>query len=189
MQADTYTIVQQIELEMQARATATGIAYQNLRQNIIAITIAAVGAAVLLGFSISSSLLWPIGRIRSALNQLAGGKFDVRIDVPNRDELGVLAGHVNETSQCLGALYDEVAAQKEELAEWNNVLQVKVDEQLGEIERTNRLRRFLPAQLADLIVDTENETEVLRTRRGEVTVLFADLRGFTKFANAAAPGT
>ena len=88
-------------------------------------------------------------------------------------------------SRQLGTLYDEVEAQKTQLEGWNVELEDKVAAQVTEIERTNRLRRFLPGQVAELI--TGSETEALATRRGEVTVLFADLRGFTGFANQAPP--
>jgi class 3 adenylate cyclase/HAMP domain-containing protein len=142
---------------------------------------------LLLGYALSSSLLWPIGRIDNALNRMASGSFDARIAVPNRDELGKLAGHVNETSGKLGELYNKVEAQKAVLADWNIALEAKVAEQVVEIERTNRLRRFLPAQVADLITSADRESDALATRRSEVTVLFADLRGFTTFANTSAP--
>lgn len=187
MQRETYNVVRRIELEMQNRARTTAQAYLTSRQNIVATALIAVGTALLLGYSISSSLLWPIERIRHALNRLSGGGFETRIAVPNRDELGELAGHVNRTSSKLGALYDEVEAQKQQLAEWNNALETRVANQVDEIERTNRLKRYLPAQVATMIVDATDEADILRTQRAEITVLFADLRGFSAFATAATP--
>lgn len=187
LQRELFTRKQEIEKELAARAEITARAYLTSRDNILAVSIAAVGVALLLGYSLSSALLWPIERIRQALGRISGGGFDTRVSVPNRDELGELAVHVNETSEKLGALYDEVEEQKATLAEWNTALESKVANQVVEIERTNRLRRFLPAQVAELITGAENETDALATRRGEITVLFADLRGFTTFANASAP--
>ena len=122
-----------------------------------------------------------------ALGKLSKGGFDERISVPNRDELGELAHHVNQTSEKLGNLYEQVESQKSQLSEWNAALEMRVAEQVEEIERTNRLKRFLPAQVATMIVGASDEEDVLRTRRAEITVLFADLRGFTAFATAATP--
>ncbi len=187
MQRDVYTAAQRIENEMRNRARTTAQAYLTSRQNIVAAALIAVGIALLLGYSISSSLLWPIQRIRVALGKLSKGGFDERVSVPNRDELGELAHHVNQTSEKLGNLYEQVEAQKSQLAEWNAALETRVAEQVEEIERTKRLRRFLPAQVATMIVGASDEEDVLRTRRAEITVLFADLRGFTAFATAATP--
>ena len=79
-----------------------------------------------------------------------------------------------------------IKAQAEELAAWNRMLEQRVAEQVAEIERVGRLRRFLPPQVADLILAAGGE-RLLESRRGEVTVVFCDLRGFTAFAEAAAP--
>lgn len=187
LQRELYTRMKEIEGELADRAEKTAHAYLTSRRNILAAGIAAIGVALLLGYSLSSALLWPIGRIRQALGRIAGGGFDTHVSVPNRDELGELAVHVNETSEKLGTLYAEVEEQKAMLAEWNMALESKVADQVVEIERTNRLRRFLPAQVAELITAADSETDALATRRGEITVLFADLRGFTTFANASAP--
>jgi adenylate cyclase len=54
------------------------------------------------------------------------------------------------------------------------------------IERTSRLKRFLPGQLAEMIVSSGCES-ILASHRAEITVLFCDLRGFTAFAEAATP--
>jgi adenylate cyclase len=54
----------------------------------------------------------------------------------------------------------------------------------GEIERMGRLRRFLPPQVADLIVASGTEKH-LESHRREITALFCDLRGFTGFTESA----
>ncbi len=86
----------------------------------------------------------------------------------------------------LKALHDRVQAQADDLAKWNRTLEQRVTEQVDEIERVGRLKRFLPPQLAQLIVTSGNES-VLESHRREVTVLFCDLRGFTAFAEVAEP--
>jgi class 3 adenylate cyclase len=77
-------------------------------------------------------------------------------------------------------------AQAAELAEFTRTLERRVAEQVGELERVGRLKRFFSPQLAQLIVagDADNP---LKPHRREVTVVFADLRGFTAFAETAEP--
>jgi class 3 adenylate cyclase len=49
-----------------------------------------------------------------------------------------------------------------------------------------RLRRFLPPQVADVIVASGTEKQ-LESHRREITALFCDLRGFTGFSESADP--
>ncbi len=77
-------------------------------------------------------------------------------------------------------------AQTKQLAEWNRTLELRVAEQVAELQRVSRLKRFLAPQLAELIVSSGNE-EVLESHRRELTVVFCDLRGFTAFAETAEP--
>jgi adenylate cyclase len=62
----------------------------------------------------------------------------------------------------------------------------RVDQQLDQINRMGRLKRFLPAQLADSILRSD-ERELLKYHRREITAIFLDLRGFTAFSNRAEP--
>src|SRR3546814_5509408 len=48
-------------------------------------------------------------------------------------------------------------AQAAQLAQWNRTLEQRVAEQITELERANRLKRFLSPQLAELIVSSGNE--------------------------------
>ncbi len=86
------------------------------------------------------------------------------------------------------ALQDEVESNRAELAGWNKTLQQRVADQVAEIERIGRLRRFLAPQIADLVV-AQGDEDQLESHRAEVTVLFADLRGFTSFSERSDPST
>ena len=84
------------------------------------------------------------------------------------------------------ALHDTVEAQRAELKTLNANLENRVAEQVSEIERVNRLRRFLAPQLVEMIVTSGGE-HVFQSHRREIVVLFCDLRGFTAFAETAEP--
>src|SRR3954451_20329848 len=77
-------------------------------------------------------------------------------------------------------------AQSAELASWNRELETRVQAQLGEIERMQSLKRFLPPQLAELIV-ARGDSGILETHRRDIVVVFCDLRWFTAFAETAEP--
>jgi class 3 adenylate cyclase/putative methionine-R-sulfoxide reductase with GAF domain len=83
-------------------------------------------------------------------------------------------------------LLSELRTRTEELRQLNDQLEKRVAEQVGEIERMGRLRRFLPPQVADLIVSSGGEKQ-LESHRREITALFCDLRGFTAFAESTDP--
>jgi len=85
------------------------------------------------------------------------------------------------------SLYDTVQAQAAELAQLNRDLEERVQRQVGELERLRDLRRFLAPQIADLIASKGVQAEILQHHRREIVVLFCDLRGFTSFAEIAAP--
>jgi PAS domain S-box-containing protein len=79
-----------------------------------------------------------------------------------------------------------IRAQADELTEWNRTLNARVDEQVEEIERMSRLRRFLTPQVADAILAAGADS-ILESHRSEITAVFCDLRGFTHFAEVNEP--
>lgn len=83
-------------------------------------------------------------------------------------------------------LHDTVRSQAAQLSEWNKTLEQRVQEQVSQLDRLGRLKRFFSPQIADLIV-ASSTGDPLRTHRREVTVVFVDLRGFTSFAETAEP--
>ncbi|MGZ5418303.1 MAG: response regulator [Nocardioides sp.] len=81
---------------------------------------------------------------------------------------------------------DTIKRQAGELAAWNQELETRVETQVAQLERMSRLRRFLSPQLAELIVDSGDDS-FLESHRREIVVVFCDLRGFTTFAEASEP--
>ena len=81
-------------------------------------------------------------------------------------------------------LLRELRERTEEVVKLNQQLEQRVSDQVGEIERMGRLRRFLPPQVADLIIASGSEKQ-LESHRREITALFCDLRGFTGFTESA----
>jgi adenylate cyclase len=82
--------------------------------------------------------------------------------------------------------HDTIERQAAELAGWNRELEQRVQSQVDQLERVGRLRRFLSPQLADLVVNSGDES-FLDSHRREIVVVFCDLCGFTTFAETSEP--
>jgi GAF domain-containing protein len=83
-------------------------------------------------------------------------------------------------------LLGELRQRTEEVAELNRGLEARVAEQVDELGRVGRLKRFLAPQLAELIVSHGDE-KILESHRREIVVVFCDLRGYTAFTETAEP--
>jgi adenylate cyclase len=83
-------------------------------------------------------------------------------------------------------LLDELRQRTDQVAELNRGLEARVAEQVEELGRVGRLKRFLALQLAELIVSQGNE-KILESHRREIVVVFCDLRGYTAFTETAEP--
>jgi len=83
-------------------------------------------------------------------------------------------------------LLGELRQRTEEVAELNRGLDARVAEQVEELGRVGRLKRFLAPQLAELIV-SQGDEKILESHRREIVVVFCDLRGYTAFTETAEP--
>jgi GAF domain-containing protein len=83
-------------------------------------------------------------------------------------------------------LLDELRQRTDQVAELNRGLETRVAEQVEELGRVGRLKRFLAPQLAELIV-SEGDENILESHRREIVVVFCDLRGYTPFTETAEP--
>ena len=82
---------------------------------------------------------------------------------------------------------EQLKEQTDQLSSWNRLLEQRVADQLTEIERIGRLRRFLAPQVAHVIASSDAPESLLASHRREITVLFCDLRNFTAFTEASEP--
>jgi class 3 adenylate cyclase len=80
----------------------------------------------------------------------------------------------------------QLQSQAAQLAQWNRTLEQRVQNQVSELERMGRLKRFFSPQVSELVVSSGGE-QLLRSHLQEVTVVFCDLRGFTAFSEATEP--
>jgi len=74
----------------------------------------------------------------------------------------------------------------DQISEMNRTLEQRVSDQVAQLERMARLKRFFSPHLAELIVGGGAE-DPLKSHRRDITVVFLDLRGFTAFAETAEP--
>jgi signal transduction histidine kinase/CheY-like chemotaxis protein len=104
----TNELVNKAEADVVAGIEASVEAYRTSQTIVIGFALGAILLALILGRTISLSLLGPIREIDTRLNEIAAGDFTQRVAVGNRDELGALAANVNRTSEQLGDLYQQL---------------------------------------------------------------------------------
>lgn len=83
-------------------------------------------------------------------------------------------------------LYDTVQVQSAQITDWNKTLEQRVQDQVDQLERLGRLKRFFSPQLAELII-AGGADDPLKAHRRDVTVVSLDLRGFTAFTEVSEP--
>ena len=80
----------------------------------------------------------------------------------------------------------QVKALQVEIKELNARLEQRVREQVTQLERLSRMKRFFSRAVAEAIVAPGGE-QLLEPHRREITAVFLDLRGFTAFTDRADP--
>ncbi len=109
-------LVNRAEADMVASVEVSDAAYSHSRWIVIGFAVGSIALALVLGYAISWSVVGPLQQIEASFNQIASGNFSQRIEVPNQDELGTLAGNLNRMSEELGRLYQQLEARSGELA-------------------------------------------------------------------------
>jgi class 3 adenylate cyclase/CHASE3 domain sensor protein len=153
--------------------------HQFLLTGVVILSSIALLIALGLGAILSWSLIRPVRKVDLALARIAGGDFDEHVEVPNRDEFGRLTANLNRTTGRLAELYGE-------LTTLNDNLEQQVEDQLGQIRRAEQLRRYLAPQIADAVLSGDAPVTLESTRRN-LTILYANIRGFTSMSERVEP--
>ncbi len=106
----TNELVNQAEAEMLARIDDSHAGYAASVRWVVAFALGSILLALGLGYAISWSLIGPLRQMGDRFDGIAAGDFTHPVAVPNRDELGALAGHLNHMSDELGRLYRQLEA-------------------------------------------------------------------------------
>ena len=134
----TNQLVNRAEADMVAGTDASRQTYASSQVLVAAVALASFVLTLVLGRAISRAVIDPVRIIHHGLNRIAAGDFTQPIDVPNRDELGALAAHVNSTREELQQLYrnlEEVSRHKSQfLANMSHELRTPLNAILGYTE-------------------------------------------------------
>jgi signal transduction histidine kinase len=101
-------VARQTQTRADALVAADHSSFTSSRNLLIGAGAGSLLLAVALGLLLASSVVAPLRRTESRLDEIAAGDFADRLEVPNRDELGSLAAKVNRTSDELQRLYQEL---------------------------------------------------------------------------------
>lgn len=114
--------------------------------------------AVLLAVLLARRVTKPLDALHHAVDKIAQGDFDARVPLAGKDEFGIVAAAVNQMADGLR----ERGTLKEVLA------------------------KYLSRSVADQVIRS-GQVPRLHGDRRKVTVLFSDIRGFTKISDGMAP--
>jgi len=145
----TNDLVNKAEADVAASLEASEEAYVRSRRVVIAFSVASILLALVLGYAISWALIGPVRQMESRLSLVASGDFSQRVEVPNRDELGVLARQFNHMVVELEESYAKLKERSHELGQAVEELKA-----LGEVSR---------AVSSSVDVDTVLQTIVARS--------------------------
>lgn len=104
----TNEMVNRAEADIVAKTDESQLSFMVSQWMVISFGLTSVGLALLLGYAVSRSLIGPIMKIHDLLSHISSGDFSHRIKVPNRDELGDLAEHLNRMNEELKGLYKQI---------------------------------------------------------------------------------
>ncbi|MBE9185791.1 HAMP domain-containing protein [Microcoleus sp. LEGE 07076] len=151
-------------------------------QTTILLCLATLILAILLGILTARRIIRPVERITTASEAIAKGNLNQQVEVSSIVELGELANVFNGMTRQLKDSLDTIHLANEEL-------EARVEQRTGELrqekERSEQLLlNILPAEIADRLMRT-NESPAEHFE--EVTILFADIVGFTGISTRIEP--
>ena len=134
--------------------------FESLTRAVVLIAVGIV-LSVVAGLLLARHIVRPIRALQTGAGLVGAGALDHHIEVRTGDELETLADEFNQMTAKLRESYDNV-------------------------ERVSALKRYFSPHLAEYIVSSGKDM-LTESHRGEITVIFCDLRNFTQFSSTAEP--
>lgn len=152
------------------------------RRTTIWLCLAALGIATVVGLLTSHWIVAPIARVVEATRALANGDLDKTVDVENARELKVLAQSFNRMASQLRESFTALEMANAELEE--RVRQRTAALQAEQEKSEQLLLNILPETIANQLKQSQ---DAIAEHFDEVTILFADIVGFTTLSSRLTP--
>jgi len=114
----TNELVNRAEADMLVRIDDSHAGYLESLRWVVGFALGSITLALGLGYAMSWALIGPLGQMAERFDRIAAGDFTNQLTVPNRDELGALAGNLNRMSGDLGRLYRQIEAANQNKSEF-----------------------------------------------------------------------
>ena len=169
----TNELVNKAEADMLARIDDGHRGYLASLRWVVGFALGSIVLALGLGYAISWSLIAPLRQMGDRFNQIAAGDFTNQVAIPNRDELGELAGNLNHMSGELGRLYQQIEAanrhKSEFLANMSHELRTPLNAIIGfsEVLAEEMFGEMNPKQL-EYVQDIQSSGQLLLTLINDV---------------------
>ncbi len=155
-------IADSLQQELQGFSDRTDLQHHSSEMALMALVAIAGLASALLGQAAAASITRPVGAVTSQVNRITHGDFSPGVSVRNRDELGDLAGQLNQMAAELDRLYTAEREARRTAEELNSQLAAKNDEleiARAEIQQANDQ---LEQRVAERTTELEHAHEELR---------------------------
>ncbi|WP_233258712.1 adenylate/guanylate cyclase domain-containing protein [[Phormidium] sp. ETS-05] len=142
----------------------------------------ALAIAIVVGGLTARWITQPIWRLSKASMAIANGNFEQQVEIDRRDELGILANAFNQMTA-------QIKFSQAELAEYSRSLEMKVRDRTLELQQEKEkseelLLNILPQKIAERL---KRDQSAIADYFDEVTILFADIVGFTPLSSRISP--
>jgi class 3 adenylate cyclase len=143
---------------------------------IILIGVSASLGGAWLAWAVAHSMSRALRTLETAMAQLRGGDFSVRVRASATDEIGALEEGFNHTAKRLSESYEALEERNRELAE--------ALERVDFLEKVKRgLDRFVPDTVSRLVEENPDDPNLEKMAK-DITVLFLDIEGYTRLSES-----